>query len=320
MYDCIRYIIIKIEQENNSRRLYMRKILMALFASILIVCQCQICSYAVQCSYASQKPNTCPGKPYPISNVVTRNIQRFLGMNILFSRIAESQIKTQLNKIAKGDFDVDLKSYSAMDLLAGKMKSIEVKGKNVVLDDIHVSSIEAKNLCDLIYIDYRKNPPVPLAPLYVGFKGTITEDDLNKTINSQKYKNMLRGIKLSVYDNDVNIVDFENLKISLENEKIYVATDLRFKGLFKFMSTPVKFGTGLKVVDNKIKFTQTSVFSKSSGSPLNYLTSFFEMVSPTIFDMRNFEKNGMKVTLKSLKINDKQIDFEGTIWMPSVNN
>lgn len=261
---------------------------------------------------------SCSAKPYPVSNFATRGLQRFMGLNLLTSRIAESKIEGELKKLAKGDFDVSIKSYSAMDLLSGKIKNFRVTAKNVEFNDAHISYFEAGSLCDFIHIDYKKNLIVPLVPIFAEFKGTVTESDLNKTLSSDKIKEKFTRVKISLYSTDINLVDFLNPKVELKKDTIILSANLRFAGMFKFISVPVKIKTGLKVDGNKIRLYEPGLGSNPllSGS-VAFLADFLAMTSPVIFDFSTLKKDGIDITVKKLNIENGKININGTVWMPA---
>ena len=255
--------------------------------------------------------NSCPMEPYPISNCVTRGLQTITGMNFLASYAAESQIKKQLLKIAQGDFDVNLDTYSAMDLVAGKFKGFDIKGKNVVINDTHISSIEAKSLCNFVYLDYNSNPIKPLAPLYVDVKGTITEADINKTLTSQKFQEEIAKIKFDFINTQINLVEFQNTKIHIGDNQIFINSDIHF-GMMPF-TVPLRLATGLTAYKDKIRLTNFHAVAGDIGP----MGSFIQMLNPTILNLDNFVKNGANINIKSLNIKDNKIDIDGTVWIPA---
>ena len=129
--------------------------------SIILVLLIGFSLFAQNIAFSSQTPapNTCSSDVYPISSSFSRSLQRALGLNLITTQIAEFIIKNQISKlIQKGSLKVNLKAYSAGDLIAGKVKSFEVTGKNIVINDIYISSVKAHSLCDFTYFDYKKKP------------------------------------------------------------------------------------------------------------------------------------------------------------------
>lgn len=254
----------------------------------------------------------CPSTPYPVSNGFTQGLQTVTGMNFIAEQFAQSQIKNQLKKIAKGDFDVDIDTYSATDLISGKFKGFDIKGRNVVINGTHISSLEAKSLCDFIYLDYNHNPIVPIAPLYMEIKGTITENDINKTLTSQKFQEEFSKIRVDIGIGELNIAEFHNTKLHIVDDKIYINSDVHLGGMPKFMNIPVRISTGLRAAGNKIRLTDFEVVNGNLG----LMGNFLQMLSPTILNLDNFTQNGTNINIKTLNVKDNRIDVEGTVWMP----
>ncbi|MCK7485993.1 MAG: hypothetical protein MZU97_10920 [Bacillus subtilis] len=114
--------------------------------------------------------------------------------------MAQAQVEKQIGKLLNsGNVDVKITPYSAMDLVAGKMRGFEIKGENISAEGFSVSSFEAKSMCDFIHLDYKKDPDqVPLAPLLLDFKATVSEKDLNNIVSSKEYQENLSQIKLKL--------------------------------------------------------------------------------------------------------------------------
>lgn len=263
-----------------------------------------------------QTPNMCPAKPYPISSALTRTVQRIFGLNLLASKAAEHEIKSQIAKTVKGDVDVNLKTYSAFDLIAGKFKSAEIKAKNADIDGIYISSFEAKTLCDFVYINYKSNPVTPLAPVFVGFKGTITANDFNKTLASPKFEQNLTKIKTKINNADINLIDFVNPKVNISKGLISISTQIHLAGMPSYVNIPVKIRTGIKVENNKIKLINLKVLpTQGTNSPV--ISGLIESINPTIVDLNDLGVEGSRITIKNFLIENNKINVSGTVWMPA---
>lgn len=266
---------------------------------------------------AAQNIGSCQMKPYNISNPITRGIQRFTGLNFMASKLAEGQIKGQIGRVAKGDFDVNLKTYSAMDLIAGKFKSLRVKGSDITVEDIHVSSIEMNTLCDFIQVNYKSKPAKNVTPLYMGFKAVVSEDDFNRTLNSMRYQQNLRQIKTKVFGMDVGLLEMMNPSVNINNNTVTFVADMHFGGTPDFMKLPVKVSTGFTTVNGRIKPVNLEINSKSMGGNVPFMSKFLETFASEAFDINNFLKDGTKVSFKSIEAKDNQLTVTGNVWVPA---
>lgn len=266
-----------------------------------------------------EQVNSCLAKPYPVSNPVTRGLQRFLGMNLLASKAAESQIKSQLSKLAQGQYDIDLKTYSAMDLAAGKFKDLTLEGKNIYNADkgISLSYIKIESLCDFIWLDYKKDPIQPLAPVYLSFKTVLTEDDLRRIISSSEFQRSLKNIGLRAFNRDIFTVSFRNLNADIVNDKIFMIGEMETSGVTKSRS-PVRIGMGLDVDRNgnirprNVEFDSPALFGIDK-----FIAQIIEFVNPIDFAIRSLEYGGRNLDVKNLVINNDKIEVDGTFWLPS---
>lgn len=261
--------------------------------------------------------NSCSSKPYPVSNVLSRGLQGITGLNFIVPKIAESKIESELRKTTKGNINVTLKPYSAFDLAAGKLKGFKFEGKNMVFDDVHITSLEAESLCDFVYINYKTEPITPLAPLYMNIKGSISEDDFNRTFSSKRYREDLSKVKMKLYNSDITLLDIMDSRIKIDGNRLSLTSNIHFSWLPKFMTVPVKLNTGLKVVNNKIKFTDVKVLTGDAGIDLTPLAGLFDIFNPTILDISTLETNGSKIKIKDVNIKDNKVNIEGTVLLPT---
>ncbi len=150
---------------------------------------------AVTCDYSVY----CAPKPYALSAQKSRTLQKFTGLNFVSEKIAQSIIKKELKKATKERFKVEMKSYSAKDLLQGKFKSLKISGKNLDIDGIYLSSFEAATLCDFNSIEANKNSVKFRENLAMKFAIELSNSDLKKTVKSTGYLNELNKTNLSAF-------------------------------------------------------------------------------------------------------------------------
>jgi hypothetical protein len=267
-----------------------------------------------KCNTTVDCVNFCPQKPYPIGNAVSRGIQKITFMNFAASKIAEGQIKKQILKLAKGDFDVDIDSYSALDLINGKLKGLEVNAKNIEFLDLYFSTVHAKSACDFISIDYLANPVKLREPLTVNFSTTISEKDLNRTLKGEKYKSQLLNIKTNA--DDFKLIDFLNPRATLKNNRIQIITDFKMPVLFNIVSFPVTVDSDFQVVNNKIKLSNANISTGSKKLNINFPQYFIDMMNPLIIASAGLESNGKKLTLEKVSVQNNQIEIAGNLWLP----
>ncbi|MFA6988789.1 MAG: LmeA family phospholipid-binding protein [Candidatus Gastranaerophilaceae bacterium] len=280
---------------------------------ILIASNLYMSSFAenYRCTDNVNCVNHCPQKPYPIANPFSRGIQKISTINFLASKFAEGQVEKQISKYAKGDFDVNIDSYSATDLYDGKLKGMSVNATNVEFMDIYFSTINAKSDCDFISIDYRATPVKLRAPLSVDFNGRVTEDDLNKIINGQKYKSQLAYIRRN--NDTFKFVDFINSRAIIKNNRIQIMTDVKMPILPQVMTLTVD--SDFKIINNKISLSNTKILTGNMNLDINFPQSFIDMLNPFILNSAGLDSHGRKITLQKVNVNNNQIEIAGNLWL-----
>ena len=260
-------------------------------------------------------PNSCSSGAYPISSTFSRGIQKVFGLNLLTTWAAEFAIKNQISRlIQKGSVKVNVKAYSAGDLIAGKVKGFEITGKNIVYNDVYVSSVKAQSLCDFTYFDYKKNPAMLGSPLFVKYNAEITNKDFQKIFSSDTIKDSLQGIKINASGINFGEVDFTNVKATISDEKINIKATMVYKKTPFTVTFPINLHTSLKVKNDKILLTNLKFASDSENDDFTFITNSIALNNISIFDLKKVEKEDSDINIKKIKIVDDKIFIEGTFW------
>ncbi len=122
-----------------------------------------------------------------------RALSNATGTNFIAEKAAQSIIKSQIKKEAKGSFNVKVDSFSLPDLKAGRFKGIEITGKDIVADDVYLSYLKLKTLCDYNYIvvDAKNNTATFKEDFGMAFAASLTENDLNNTMKAAGYNALI---------------------------------------------------------------------------------------------------------------------------------
>jgi hypothetical protein len=260
-------------------------------------------------------PNSCSSEAYLISNPVSRGLQEITGIIFFTTKIAELIIKNQISKLVqKGRVSVHLKTYSAGDLISGKIKGFEITGKNVVYNNIYLSSVKAKSLCDFTYFDYQKKPAILNSPLFISYSAEISNNSLQKIFSSDTMKEALQGIKINVSNISLGEVDFTDIKPSIINQKINIKANLVYKKSPFIVTFPINLETSLKIKNDKIFLSNLKFKSNSEDYDLKFVTNSIELNNINIFDLKAVEKENSDINIKKIKIINDKIFIEGTFW------
>ena len=250
-------------------------------------------------------------EPYDLSHGASRFMSNVTGSNITAEAIAGMILKKSILKQANGKFKVNINSYSVKDLKKGIFKSFSLKGKNVNLDGIQFSELNIKTLCKFNYIGFNEfKKPVFKEALPVSFSVVMTQDDINKTMDSPSYRRITDSINMlgkgffKVTSGQVNIAD---------NQFYYV---LNVAVPFVKNIQKIVICSDLKIRDGNIDFTNTRLVSNSFMIDLKKIDWLINYINPLDYSLEVLENNNASLTVRNVKIKDNKVYADGYIVIP----
>lgn len=278
----------------------------------LICCLFSTKAFAITCDYSGY----CAPKPYDLASQNCRNIQKITGMNFLTEKIAQSIIKKELKKATKEKFKVEMKSYSAKDLMQGKFKSLKFSGKNLEIDGAYLSSFEAKTLCEFNSVELTKNIIKFRENMVMDFAIEISNSDLKKTVKSTGYLDSLNKINLSGFG--ITFFKLNGADVEIKNNKLYftinVISPMSAKPLSMVIASDLKVENG-QIVLTKLYFT--NLFAIVDLSKMTYLLN---ALNPLTFSTDILNNKDSKMKINSVDIIGDRIFIKGNILIPKNTN
>lgn len=252
----------------------------------------------------------CPA-PYDLTSGFSRGMSTVTGQKFLSEKIGEKLVKKAIKKnIVSGDIKADLDAYSVRDLKAGRFKSLEVSGKNVDIQGIYVSSFNAKTLCNFNYIaNDKKGNYIVKEDIPVSFNAVVTEEDLNKTMNSSDYKRMIDDIN-SIGGN-FNIFQITSTNIKLKNNKMYYV--LKYSMPFVRKTKELVISADLNVENGQIVLANTTFLNNSLSLDVDKLSKLINYINPLDFSAKILENKDAKFNIENVKISDGKIVVDGSM-------
>lgn len=250
----------------------------------------------------------CP-TPYDLTSGFSRGVSTVTGQNFMAERIGESLTKKAIKKnITSGDVKVKLDSFSTRDLKAGRFKSLEIIGKNANVQGIYISSFEAKTLCNFNYVaPDKKGNYVVKEDIPLSFKAEITEDDLNKTMQSSDYKRMIDD--LNGITGGLNLFQITSTRVKLKNNKMYYVINYAIPFVRK--TKQLVISADLKVENNKIILANTNFMNNTMSLDVDKLSKLFNYINPLDFSAKILENKEANFSVETVKISDGKILIDG---------
>lgn len=278
---------------------------MLLILSLMVFCSSQ--AFAM-CDYSAM----CQPKAYDMSSRGLQITSKITGMTFLTEKIAQMIIKSQIKKATKENFKVEMKSYSAQDLLDGRFKSLKISGKNLQIEDAYLTSFEAKTLCNFNYIEMVNNSIKFKENMVMGFSIEISDTDLRKTMKSSGYLEKLNKINLSGMG--MTFFKLSGADVQVKNNKLYftikVSTPLSAKPI------PIVVSADLKVEEGNIVMTKVSFVNLYTIIDLSKITYLLNALNPLTFSTDILNNKSSKMSIQKVDIIGDRIFINGTIFIP----
>ncbi len=266
---------------------------------------------ASQMSMAIECQNSCCIPPYDLTSGFSRFVSTLTGQNFIAEKVGESLVKKAIKKnIVSGKISANLDSYSTRDLKAGRFKSLEITGKDVDIEGIYISYFNAKTLCDFNYIAKDKdNNYIVKENIPIAFTTEITEEDLNKTMNSSDYKRLIDDI--NSIGGSLNIFQIISTSVKLQNGKMYYI--VRYAMPFVRKSKEVVISSDINVENGKIVLANTNFVRNNSLMDIDKFSSILNYINPLDFSAKILENKDANFSIKNVKITNQKINIDGII-------
>lgn len=252
----------------------------------------------------------CPST-LQLSSGISRGLSTITGTNLLATKTAQTILKSQIQKEAQGDFDVKLKSFSLSDLKAGRFKSLEITGKNIVADDVYLSMLKLKTICDYNYIvvDSKNKTTTFKEDFGMAFATTITETDLNNTMNANGYKSLIDEINSA--GKSYKLFNITNSQAKLRNNKLMYIVQVQIPLINTMQKIVVS--SDVNINKGKLYLSHTQILNNYFSVDLSNLSYIINYLNPLNFSLSILENKDATLTVREAVIKDNKIDIDGTI-------
>lgn len=263
-----------------------------------------VCDYSDMCA-----PST-----YDLSPTGCQITSNLTGMTFLTEKIVQSIIKRELKKATKEKFKVEMKSYSAQDLLNGRFKSLKISGKNLEIDGAYITYLEAKTACGFNYIklDLAKKSISFKENMIMDYAIEISNNDLKKTVKSAGYLDMLNKIKLSAMG--ITFFKLDGADVQIKNNKLYFTINVTSPMSSK--PIPIMVRSDLKVEEGNIVMTKVDLVNLYTVIDLSKITYLLNALNPLTFSTDILNNKESKMKIQSVDIIGDRIFIKGNIFIP----
>ena len=231
------------------------------------------------------------------------------GFNLLTKNIIEHQISQRLKKELNADFKIKIDTFYGNNILNGEFKNLSASAKSIVFNNFYISNIKANTICDYNHVEYVDNKIIFKENMPIKYSSQVTQDDLNKTIESTEYKKIIN--KMNGNDYISSLFNIKASKIEIKDNKINLKYEFLplsdiTKGFMKPINVNLK--ADIKAKDGKIVLCDVELNSKKQKHLPKYLTT---VLNPLEYDIKVSKNNKGKLTVEKAEIKDNKINIEG---------
>jgi hypothetical protein len=265
---------------------------------------------------APAKNATLP-PPFPIGNKVSRTVQQVTGINWLTGVVAGKVAGAVIHHKVGGKVKVKVKTYSFTDLMAGKVKAVDVSLKNAQVEGVQVGSVHASVKNPVWFSPFKgKNKKRGLNnPVNISVAGDVSKEDVTKALATQEITKAIRGFKLDLPG--LGDAELEVLKPQVEIEKglVKIAGTLVTKGASEDTGVPLKIEATPKLVaNNEIVLDNLKVESALIVEPEKFSAFISDLINPIVRFSR-YDRKTHAFRLLALDVNDDLVKGEGNLLL-----
>jgi hypothetical protein len=190
---------------------------------------------------------------------------------------------------------------------------MEVKGENVVINNIYLDNLNLKTLCDFNYIRQSGKEIVFVEAMPVAFDLIMSDSNINKTIQNDKYKKIVKDLNKLGISYGLGL-EVSSTKVSIKNNKFYYIIGFEIPFISKEQRIVIQ--ADLRVKDGEIDFANTQLVSNKFNLNLKKLDFMLNYLNPLEFSVNIFDNKDAKVYVKNVELVDNAIKADGVIIVP----
>ncbi|MBI4533951.1 MAG: LmeA family phospholipid-binding protein [Candidatus Melainabacteria bacterium] len=253
--------------------------------------------------------------PFPTGSKFSRSVQKWTGLNFVCQVLTSQVVRRGLQRKLGGQMKVRIKLFSLTDLLAGKVKSIDVRltGSNyrgVPLGKLHISCAQP------VWFSYKKKGttrPGLRAPTLIKIEGDVSEKELGEALKTSRVSSALRMIKLNLPGLGAQQLQLLQPKVDLKDNLVKVETVLVTQGATLETGVPLTVVGSPKLEgDSKIVLQNLQVSSPELPAQEEFSLFCQELLNPLV-DFCKMDRLDHAFRLQSLTIANDQLHYAGSL-------
>ena len=250
-------------------------------------------------------------------NGVSKVLSNVTGINFASTKAAELAIQKVIKSELGSKTNIEIYPYSIGSLINGKFKKMTIESKSLNLGGVYVSKFNAATVCDYNQVGVKDNNLLFKENFVMSFSGKVTNDDLEKTMESPLYLQTVQSAKISTFGQTLFKLTY--MKISIKNNKLIMIANVMSPAFFGTETKKFTATSGLSVENGKLKYTDIRVMNSNLNNGAKALLSLINLVNPFTFEIKLSENTSGFTSVKNVIINNNEIDMDGVLYIPKNN-
>ena len=252
-------------------------------------------------------------EPYDLSAGISRFMSNVTGSNFLEEKVDQAIFKKELRKTMDGKLSINIDSYSVKDLKKGIFKSIKLKGRNISIEGVYFTSLNINTLCDFNYISLADpQNPVFKEDLPMEFSAVMSEDDINKTMQSAGYKKVIDD--LNMLGSSLGVFRVSSSEIRIKDNKFYYILKVAIPFVRNIQN--IVLVSDIKVSRGQIDLANTKLANNNMLIDLKQIDRVVNYLNPLDFSLNILENKHAQLAVQNIKIQDNKIYAGGLLVVP----
>ena len=229
-------------------------------------------------------------------------------LNYFQSKILERVISTQVQKVVGGKVQTQVSSYGAKALRQGVFKSAKISGEDLQFDGLTLSGFVAETVTENNRIDISdKKSPKLLTDVRGEYKATLTNDDIQKVLNSSVCRKEISKINKKL----APFAEISDVEMFCQTNRLHLKLNM-VSGLFG-TSFAVSASTGI-YSDAGWAELQDVKFSKKMKLGLSdSVIAVLNDLNPINLVIKELDNAKLDISVNEIKIVDDKIEIFGII-------
>ena len=222
------------------------------------------------------------------------------GIDFLSKKIIETLIQKELKEELNSDIKADLDIFNLKSLKQGEFKTLELTSKNIKYRALSLSDFKAKTACEYNKIAYINNKIKYTYAIPFKFNASITNEDIQNIINSEEFQKELKR-------NEKDLFQIKTPSIEIQEGQIRFTIPVKtLIGTIK-----IKHKTSLKVENNKLALTNTTIKTKSNIINDSMLNELIDLYNPMKYITSAINGKYYQIYIENAQTEADRINIEG---------